>query len=71
MNIGKVRKRAPNTVVAAGLPANPTFVSDAEMILCVLMALRKGEYLIYSSGNRIERFAALGKQKLPIAPPSI
>ena len=65
MSIGKVRKDAPNTVVAAGLPANPAFVSDAEMILCVLMALRKGTHLIYSSGNRIERFAALGKQKIP------
>ena len=71
MSIGKVRKDAPNTVEAARQPAHPAVDSDAEMILCVLMALRKGAHLIYSSGNRIERFAAVGKQKLPIAPPSI
>jgi 3-methyl-2-oxobutanoate hydroxymethyltransferase len=65
LNIQKVRKGAPNTVIGAGLPANPAYASDAEIIRCALSALQKGADLIYSSGNSIERFAALGKQKIP------
>ncbi len=61
----KVRQGAPNTFIGAGIPQNFAYVSKSNALQAAMAALEIGADAIYCSGMEIEKFKALGKQKIP------
>jgi len=60
-----IRRAAPNTLLAAGLPKQYAYISEEEAVRCALICQEQGADVIYSSGMPVESFEGLSKRGIP------
>ncbi len=61
----QVRAGAPNIFIGAGIPQNYAYISESNALEAAMMVLDLGADVVYSSGMEIEKYRALGRQKIP------
>lgn len=62
--IKTLREAAPNTFIGAGIP-KIAYASEVDVLKSAILAREAGADLIYASALEIDKFKALGRQKIP------